>query len=74
MGIATDLGDGAVHAVTCDRECFASCPGSGSRAGDGVCMGKRVSVDADDVVVFFCHDGHNLEPSFQALPLRLALV
>lgn len=36
MGIATDPGDGEVHAVACDRECLASFPGSGSRVVDAV--------------------------------------
>lgn len=56
-------------AVFFDRECFTANFGSASGVDDGVGMGTRVRVDTDDVIVLFCHEGPNGDPSFPSVPL-----
>lgn len=64
LGVAPDPGDGPVHSLNRDREDLAALPGPGTGVDDGVGVGLCVGVDSDDVVVFFCDDGHDGFASF----------
>lgn len=71
-GVPADPCNGALHAGLGDGECFAAGLGSGGRGDERVGVGARLGIDADDVVVFLCHDDHDGDPSFPSIVVTVA--